>query len=325
MGSRSLQTAIAPIVILIVVLAAIGLVFGPPAATIAEFYTIAQHQLFKAADWYQKSLEGSAKLLAPLFTILSGAYAIYKSYKYAESRLHFRLKDFLDREEKRLSQARPILRALVERPGLGRDLEFPAFLSDELADAVRELGWGSYFLPPQMGFVEFQLSAAIEQLTKQNEIARRNLHSLKSQLATAHLLKGAIEASRGSTLFPEPKVNSEACDRALAHFQEAFKADKTALEALEYSSLMHLCLGDRSEAEAALNKLIGLTTTLEKSLVRSRAFRYQAELAINDIQPKPLIASIRLKDALRTLPNLHGTDMVEEAELHEMIAMVPRT
>ncbi|MET0407727.1 MAG: hypothetical protein ABW006_05105 [Hyphomicrobium sp.] len=320
--AKSFWITIAPAIFLIVVLAIVGIAIGPPAETVAAFYEAARRYIFEAADWYQKSLEGSAKLIAPLFTILSGVYAIYKSYQYAESRLYFRIQDFLDREEKRLPRARPVLRALVERPGPSRSFESPAFASDELGEAVRELGWGRYFLPPQLGLVEFQLSTAIEQLTKQNEAARRNLHSLKSQLATAHLLKGAMEASRGSTLFPEPKINSEACDRALAHFMEAFKADRTAFEALEYASLMQLCLGDKEEAEVTLDRLIGLTASQDKSLVRSRAFRYQAEIAMKATPPTPLIACNRLKDALRTLPNLHGSDMLEEAELHEMLAKV---
>lgn len=270
------------------------------------------------AAWYQQRLEGSAKLLAPAITIASGSYAIYKAYRFAEARLHFRLGDFLDREEKRLKAAREQLRLTIERPGPDRPFKEPVFLTPNLKRAVRELGWGTPFLPPQIGYVDYQVGQAIDQLEKQIKLSEERHAHLKKQLATAHLLKGgllAAEASRRQEAGDDERATLTA---ALNQFTSALSVDRGDVEALEYASHVNVRLGQTEEAEILLERLLSMAPKDQQSLTRARALRYRA--AISAREGKNGVAARNLKAALDALPILSGIDRVEEAEIHDSLA-----
>ncbi len=155
--------------------------------------------LQRLAEVYQQTVDGPSKLIAPAITILSGSYAIYKGYMYAESRLHYRLGDYIAREEKRLTDARRQLRLIIERPNVERRFREPIFLEGPLKRAVHELGWGSYFLGPQLGYVRYQLETSITRLQHQVKLAETNHGHMVRQLTTAHVLRGAMDVADAAT------------------------------------------------------------------------------------------------------------------------------
>lgn len=182
---------------------------------------------------------------------------------------------------------------------------------------MRELGWGSYFLGPQLGYVSFQLDTSITQLERRVKLSEDHHRHLERQLATAHLLKGAMhvaEASRTgmSNGYSRPHVTS-----ALGHFQSALAVDEKDCEALEYAAHAHICLKQDGEAKDRLGALLELTSGQPKSLARARAFRYMAD--IEAAHDRPRIARSNLRAALKVLPNLHFEDRIEEAEIHEAL------
>lgn len=245
-------------------------------------------------------------------TIISGAFAIFTALRLAESRMLNRLRDFLEKEEKRLLGAREQLRRAIERPGQMRPFEMPFFATAELRSAMHELGWGSYFLPPQLGYVELQLGEALRKLEKQVDLSKQRQRKINEQFATAHLLKGAMLISRNA---------SEQTDRAklieaLHHFEAAISANTKDLDALEYASHVHVQLGQFTEAEKYIDRLLRLTAKDLKSLQRARALRSKAWIALNGTPSKPLRAKNWIDDAIRTLPDLTGPEQVEEADLH---------
>ena len=235
------------------------------------------------ASWYQRRLESSAKLLAPLITIVSGTYAIVKAYKYAETRLHRRLHDFLQREEARLSEARATLRMMAEKPGVRRKFVEPSFLNEHFRRAVREMGWGSYFLPAQMGLVEYQLGSAISQLERQSSLGLERQRHFDRQLATAHLLKGALFVSDASKAVAEGRDDRLGLTNAASHFSAALHINPTDEEALEYLSQVHVRLGQNDKAAENLERLLQLTAKQDKSLVRARALHSSARLTAPEI------------------------------------------
>lgn len=296
------------------VIFATWIVLGPGDQWAAAVIAQVQSALHSLTEWYQKTVDGPSKLIAPAITIASGSYAIYKGYMYAEARLHYRLGDYLEREERRLADARKQLRLIIERPNVDRRFREPIFLVPPLKRAVRDLGWGSYFLGPQLGYVSFQLDTSITQLERQVKLSETNHRHLERQLATAHLLKGAMHVAEASTAKQGNGGNRALVSSALNHFQSALAVDKNDCEALEYAAHMHICLKQDKDADELLNRVLGLTTPNAKSLSRARAYRYKADIATIGVAPK------HLKDALRALPNLHGDDRVEEAEMHEALA-----
>ena len=70
-------------------------VLGQGDQWVAALIAQANGAIQRAAGWYQKTVDGPSKLIAPAITIASGSYAIYKGYMYADARLHYRLGDYL--------------------------------------------------------------------------------------------------------------------------------------------------------------------------------------------------------------------------------------
>lgn len=291
---------------------------GPGGALASDHLLKLDAALKRLAQWYQTTLDGSAKLFAPLVTIASGTFAIVQAYRYAQRRLHHRLRDYLAREECRLREARQQLRLIVERPAVPRTFRAPVFLSGPLKDAVRELGWGSYFLPPQMDYAEFQISAAIVDLDHQVGLANQQKRHLDTQLATAHLLRGSMFVADASAAKKSGKDDRVYLTDALNHFRSALAVDPNDCEALEYASHVHVCLKQDREAEELLDKLLSLTAAQQVSLTRARALRYKANIAA--LRGRHGVAARNLKKSLAVLPNLCGTDRIEEAEIQELLA-----
>lgn len=303
----------------LIALLAIGwLAIGPGWQLLMESSVAAKTWLDTFAIWYQQKLEGSAKLVAPVITIASGSYAIVKSYKFAESRLQYRLQDFLDREEKRLKGAREQLRLSIERPGRERPFRSPIFLAPSLKRVVSELGWGSYFLPPQLAYADFQIGSSIDQLQKQVKLSSDRQSHLNLQLATAHLLKGAMLAAEATRLERANKESRGTLTASLNQFNEALAVYPNDVEALEYASHMHVRLGDDDEAEKLLDRLLALTSGQTKSLPRARALRYKGGIAAR--RGNPIVAVNILQDAIGALPVQIGVDRLEEAEMYETLA-----
>lgn len=291
---------------------------GPGGAWIDSVMSIVGTRWKALASWYQLKLEGSTKLLAPLITIASGTYAIVKAYKYAEARLHYRLHDFLKREEQRLAAARPKLRMVFDQPGVKREFSEPAFLNSHLRNAFREMGWGSYFLSPQKGLVEYQLERAITQLERQTNLSVQRQRHFDLQLTTAHLLKGAMWVAAASEQTGDGSDERLALTNAASHFSAALQIDEHDEEALEYLSQVYIRLGQTDEATTILDKLLNLTSKQDKSLIRARALRSSARIA--EGERKNAVAVRYLRKALEVLPNLFGNDRIEEAEINEAIA-----
>ncbi|MFA5956151.1 tetratricopeptide repeat protein [Hyphomicrobium sp.] len=313
---RSLFRELGIFLLLYLVLGAVWLNWGPGVEVISSLERSLNASLGSLASWYQTKLEQSTKLVAPLVTIISGTFAIVTALSLAESRLLNRLRDFLEREEKRLRGARDQLRRTIERPGPARPFEMPFFATGELRSAMRELGWGSYFLPPQLGYVELQLGEALTKLEKQVDLSKQHQRKVSEQLATAHLLKGAMMISRNGSVQNQNFTDRAKLIEALHHFEAAISASSKDLDALEYASYVHVQLGQFAEADKYIDRLLRLTAKDLKSLQRSRALRSKAWIALYGAPSRPLRAKNWIDDAIRALPDLTGAEQVEEADLH---------
>jgi tetratricopeptide (TPR) repeat protein len=314
-GETSARGALVLFLVVCAAIFAAWVVLGPGHVLVVSVFQAIQQALQSLAVWYQSAVEGPTKLIAPAITIASGSYAIYKGYKYAGSRLHYRLHDFIAREEERLKDAREQLRLIIERPNVERRFREPIFLEKPLKNAVRELGWGSYFLGPQLGYVRFQLDNSITHLERQVKASKERHKHLEHQLATAHLLRGAMYVADASAHSPgdgRPHIAS-----ALGHFESALVVDPADREALEYAAHMYVIMKQDNDAEDHLERLFQVTAKEAKSLSRARAFRYKSDLDVAHGQRTE--ARRAAKSALKALPNLHGEDRIEEAEMQEIV------
>jgi hypothetical protein len=316
---RSLLAELSLFLVLIFGLSMAWIFWGPGKTIGADWLSFFVGRVRQGSIWYHDSLDESAKLLAPLITLITGSYAFYKWYAYSESQLQFRLNSFLKREDERLTGARSILRSTVERPGASKSFQSPVFLTPALERAVVELGWGSYFMPPQFGYAEYQIDKSILQLEQQLDTWKTRQAYFIEQLSTAHLLKGAMLASHAAKAKQAGQNDRAQLTAASNHFDAALQLNKDDLDALEYASHMRVQLGQFQEAQSKLDALLAATSNQVKSLPRARGLRYQAHIYANDLQPQRKRARKLLKEPLVVLPNLHGEEWIEEAEIHESL------
>ncbi len=314
-------SATGALILFVIVCAAIFIawvVIGPGDVWVVSIVAQGQRALQTATDYYQQIVEGPSKLIAPAITIGSGSYAIYKSYAYAESRLHYRLGDYIEREEKRLADARKQLRLIIERPNVDRRFREPIFLEPSLKRAIRNLGWGSYFLGPQLGYVSFQLDTSITRLERQVKLSEGHHRHLERQLATAHMLRGAMGVADAAKARQSSMDDRVQINNALHHFEAALNAHDKDCESLEYAAHMHVYLKQDRDAGRLLDRVLEVTSGEAKSLSRARAYRYKSDIeAATEGQRKK--AKNSAKSALAVLPNLYGQDLIEEAEMQEIV------
>ncbi|MCK9910760.1 hypothetical protein MXD81_16555, partial [Microbacteriaceae bacterium K1510] len=170
---------------------------------------------------------------------------------------------------------------------------------------------------PQLGYVRSQLDTSIVRLEHQVKLAEGNHRHMVRQLATAHMLRGAMDVAEASKARANSEDDRLAINSALHHFESALDVHERDCEALEYAAHIHVYLKQDREAEEHLDRLLDLTSAEAKSLSRARGYRYKSDIEFNrDFRKRARSAA---KAALKVLPNLYGEDRIEEAEIHEIV------
>ncbi len=201
-------------------------------------------------------LQGIAAILAITLSILG----IHKAWRFAERRLADRLIEFLDTEEKKLSEARAAARAVRDQRsarGLSRQ---PIFSNDELQKALRVIG-ARGFGAKRYEAAEAALQDALDATTSRAKVAHRLATTHEKQRAAAHLLMGAIADAKGDH------------QKALLHFLSALDIDEQDVEALEYAGHQHLKLGNAPQALTEFSKLKAIGRARGDALLTAQASR----------------------------------------------------
>jgi hypothetical protein len=149
---------------------------------------------------------------------------------------------------------------------------------------------------------------------KKNDYQRR--------LIQAHLVKGALAASKALGIRRRGGDDREPNQTALAEFERAMKVDSNCTEpiALEFAAHQRVRLGDYAGAFLDFGMLAQWAEAAGKPLVRARALKYQAEIHEwrNGDQPNANAATQLLNTAIQTFPTPLGRpQIIEAAELHE--------
>src|SRR5215510_977034 len=195
-----------------------------------EAQTIASDALAKAnAAVHERiaSFETLGKAATILITLLSGAYAIYQKYYFAEFNMHKRLQEFQQSVDAQLKESNKHIDRAVLRPSPARKFESPIFTDDTLTPLLKKMKKGSR---PK---ADESLEATLLKLEQQLALWDGQKREYVQSKAQACLLKGAIAAARAAKTDGNEarKANVE----ALEYFQEAFDlSNKKDPEAIEY-------------------------------------------------------------------------------------------
>lgn len=209
------------------------------------------------------------KVLGGLATILSGCWAIYKSWRYAESNLPKRIEEFLQKCDKRLEHVRPILLATIQAPRHNRALRLPVALVGPLNDALRSVRLG------KVEGLQSNLAVSIELLTKQKEQWRNFDAQISKQLVAARMMQGTALAAQAS--MKGASAGRKDDQDSYRHFDEAAKLDETDPEPVYYRGRQSLRLGQMPLALEDFS-LVERLTAGTQSIIRARALYSAAQL-----------------------------------------------
>jgi tetratricopeptide (TPR) repeat protein len=242
------------------------------------------------------SVDGAKFLsaIAACVTILSGGYGLLKAYRFGERQIGNRIAEFLEKEEKRLSDTRESLRNIVQRPNPAQTSELPVFPQTALRRALQQMGWGRW--KP-----EASIAAAADRCEQQVTLARRQALLHEREQALAHLLLGAIADARSDHA------------AAFSEFEKALELDSTDVQALEYAGLQLLKLSNPIGAAQHFQRLVEIAKELGDHLLQARAYRHLA-LAHEQLGALPT-ANGELIAAIAAMPS--NTDPLEVALTYE--------
>ena len=272
-------------------------------------------------DWVYVRIDRVARFLAPIITILGGAYAIIHKWNYNKSRMHIHIDNFITRENENLQGSRAKLAKTLERPGPSHKFGSPIFRKTKLQPALKrmnwdQLKWGKPKWSP-MNRSDDNLESELTELENQLKTWGNVQAHYNEREAQAHLLRGAIAAARAAHAKASKNDAWNDTLRAFKHFEAAHELNKKDPEALEYMGHMRVRLGQHELAIIDFENLASLVPEeVERSIRRARALKFQAE--VNECKDPPALqrANGLLRDALAALPE--NDPLIERAEIHEM-------
>lgn len=271
-------------------------------------------------------------------------FGLWKWWRYRERILHKRLKEYLQESDRLLAHGLTDVLTALQRPGPSKPPKLPLFASTQLRSVLRERHWHNAPVAAAVASsAQWQLSSAIEKIERKLKSGEDMMSSLRKELATAHIMKGAIASSgtqRSVTGVNEPKL------LALNAFRSALQVpgheQSEIAKELEAHQLRQL--GHFSQALAAYREVEALAPRFDdyrtQRLVIARAKRYQAEMqqvlasrmAASDnrvfdssLGAYRLIGENSPGSALQIRANFapyQGWDLLEQGDLHYLTAFI---
>jgi tetratricopeptide (TPR) repeat protein len=246
----------------------------------------------------------ASKVLSVIVPLAPAAYGIMIKWRNSGYRLLDRLEDFLKHEDKKLTDSRAAIAAIVAVPSPVRSLDQPAFSARPLGRALKKMDWGY----GQAALNDLDGASRIS--ADQARLSQKQSEQHKERQALAHLLLGTRAASRQIS---DAHDRMAARSEALGHFEKALEINPKDVDALEYSGMMLLELANPSGALARFRELTNLRQA-EGGLNLARAYRLQATAYENLPQPMYSNANQALLNALINLPD---TPAIQRALTHE--------
>ena len=258
---------------------------------------------FMTTSWDAAKIIGA---VAGAVTIASTGTGIYLKYRTSGRQLVKRMLEFIHSGEKRLAEARQTLGAMAVLPSPALPEGTPVFPQHVLAPALKRMKWG------RTQAASGALARAIAVAEERTRIALARAEHQRKEQALAHLMLGAINASR-QIVDPSEAAHSRAL--ALAEFDKALAIDPEDLDGLQYAGLMLLQMTNAAGALERFNRLIELSADASHALRLARAYRLQASAYASLPTPRLGNANSSLIGSLAAYPN--SADPIEVANTHE--------
>lgn len=301
--------------------------YGPPSDYVHFGYVQIKQLALGLSNWLDSLtvshdwlIEKLSKLIAPVVTILTGSYAIYQRWYYAENKLRLRLSQYLARENKRLAIAYEALDKRIERPSPAREFKTPIFSRWGIKPAFYASGVGSpspltYFLD-RVDRAEVEVEHELKQLQSQLDLWDEVKSDYQARKARAHICRGAISACKAAMARNQERDERPHNLSALNDFEDALRLNPDNMLAMELAAHMRVRLGEHQRAIQGFSELAECAAQRGDKLTAMRAFKFIGEVQLYKNNPNYLGASAALNSAFEQLPV--GTPPLELAELHEL-------
>lgn len=268
------------------------------------------------------------------------SFGVYRWWKYRETILHRRLEEYLRESDRRLLDGQAYVLEALRRPAPGQKFKLPLFAEVPMLSILRERNWDRAPVASNIfNSAHWQLNTAMEAIGRRIETAERSVASLRLQLATAHVLKGAIASAQARR---SAKVDTDKDLDALNSFRSATRlpGQEKNLTAKELEAHQLRKLQRLDEARDAYKSLEGLALATQDTnaqmRVGSMAKRYRAEIlqALNSdvvmgerrfegcgayelLSPNTQNSVLAIRSQL---PPFKGWDAVEQGDIHYLTA-----
>ena len=271
-------------------------------------------------------------------------FGVYRWWVYRESLLRKRLEKYLKESDKRLHEGQDYVLNALQRPGPGQKFKEPLFADQPLRSVLRERNWDRTPVALTVeSSADWQLEKARKAIENRLSDAEKSIASLRQQLATTHILRGAIASSAARR---DPSRVTEKNNLALTFFRTALLVPdhRQNVVAKEFEAHQLRRLGHLQDALAAYEEVEENAQSIadhrERSLMIARAKRYQAEI-------DQVLASVQLADGTRDFNGrlvafgllnpaalnsaldiraqfapFQGWDLLEQGDIHYLTAFV---
>jgi tetratricopeptide (TPR) repeat protein len=210
------------------------------------------------------------KWLGGLLSAVTAAFAIYKSWYYAEFSLPRRLADLIGRRDALLHSARPKLLASVN--GTVAERMTPMIYFYPVHRLLKELGLG------RPRYVVRDLVDEIEARKEDRKVVLARMAEIDNEIVTGLLLKGSALAGQAS-MEPLSSEEREAKNKeARQEFRSALEVRPDDIDALMFAALQSEVVGDEGSAIHYLEKMEAAAASKTISLRRAEALRLKAEV-----------------------------------------------
>lgn len=209
-------------------------------------------------------------------------FGIWRWWKYREQILHKRLQEYLRDNDRRLANGQNYVLEAMQRPGPGQIFQDPLFIGSALRSVLRERNWDrSPVAATVERSAELQLANSRTSIERRIEAADATIASLRQQLATTHIIRGAVAASSAKRV---PSRANERNNAALTFFRSVLQipGQQQNLLAKEFEAHQLRKLGQSDQALQAYLDLEQLAVTINnhrgQRLAIASARRYRAEI-----------------------------------------------
>lgn len=243
--------------------------FGPDAQeALFSFWSPIQAYYTK----HKKEMDTAVGWLGGILSAVTGTFAIYKSWYYAEFSLPRRLNDLIRRRNALLFSARPILLASVNDSVAERRRMTAVVYFYAIHRLLRDLGLG------RPRYVVSDLVDTIDTNTRELGVVRARQAEIELEIVTGHLLKGCALASQATMERQDSSERRMKNEQALEEFKVALGMLADDIDALMFAARQSEVLGDEGSAINYLESMETAAALKEKPIRRAEAFRLKAEI-----------------------------------------------